>query len=90
MRHLNLIVLILLVASQAAWADGPRDNIPEDVRRVPPAGIELSAEDRAALEEQLELLRFTNHKKTRLMKNNFNMEFCSKSFVYLYRFYSLF
>lgn len=56
MRQLMILTSILLLARQAAFADGPRDNIPENVRQIPPPGIDVSAEDRAALTPQLELL----------------------------------
>ena len=38
----------LLLASSPCWADGPKDNLPENVRAVPPVGIEL---DQADLDE---------------------------------------
>ncbi len=44
----SLVFLILPVA-----ADGPTDNLPENVRRVPPQGIEVPPEDRSALEAQI-------------------------------------
>ncbi|MDA1052817.1 MAG: prolyl oligopeptidase family serine peptidase [Planctomycetota bacterium] len=53
MRQLTAIMMTFLLAHQAAFADGPRDNIAENVRQVPPPGIDISAEDRAALTEQL-------------------------------------
>jgi dienelactone hydrolase len=37
-------------------ADGPRDNLPDSVRPVPPPGIEVPAEDRAELEAGLKKL----------------------------------
>ena len=39
-----------------SFADGPRDNHPESVRRVPKLGIELSAEQRAELSTNLDQL----------------------------------
>ncbi|MBI2478022.1 MAG: hypothetical protein HYV60_05065, partial [Planctomycetia bacterium] len=51
MRPLTVLSLILLLGNQAAFADGPRDNIAENVRQIPPAGIAVPAEDRAALEQ---------------------------------------
>jgi pimeloyl-ACP methyl ester carboxylesterase len=56
MRQLTILTMVLLLAHEAAFADGPRDNIAENVRQIPPPGIEVSAEDRAALEQQLEAL----------------------------------
>jgi hypothetical protein len=37
-------------------ADGPRDNLPDNVRPVPPPGVEVPAEDRAELEAGLKKL----------------------------------
>ena len=34
-------------------ADGPKDNIPENVRQIPPPGIELPADERRQLENSL-------------------------------------
>ncbi|WP_435008553.1 prolyl oligopeptidase family serine peptidase [Tundrisphaera lichenicola] len=48
-----VVSLSCLVPLAAALADGPVDNRPEDVRRVPKLGIEVSPEDRKALEEGL-------------------------------------
>jgi hypothetical protein len=42
-------LLCLLVATAGARADGPRDNIPDKVRPIPPAGIAISAADRERL-----------------------------------------
>ena len=44
---------LILVQSQVVCADGPRDNIPGKVRRVPPLGVEVSEADRASLEKGL-------------------------------------
>jgi len=41
------------MCSLSAAADGPADNNPQTVRRVPKLGIEVPADKRAALEEQL-------------------------------------
>jgi dienelactone hydrolase len=51
-----LVVSLSCLASMAvaaALADGPADNKPEDVRRVPKLGIEVSPADRKAFEEGL-------------------------------------
>jgi lysophospholipase L1-like esterase len=40
----------------SAWADGLGDNLPEKVRQVPPAGIEISPAQRSALEKKLKAL----------------------------------
>jgi pimeloyl-ACP methyl ester carboxylesterase len=39
------------VAASNARADGPADNLPHNVRRIPPLGVELSEADRAELEQ---------------------------------------
>ncbi len=41
---------ILCSASLVLRADGPSDNLPDKVRRVPPPGVAVSAADRAELE----------------------------------------
>lgn len=48
---MNLTRFLLLV-STILWlkADGPADNKPENVRPVPPPGVEISAADRAEIE----------------------------------------
>lgn len=55
MRTTTLLLLFLGLA--AAFADGPADNIPENVRRIPPLGIEVSDETRQALEAGIAELR---------------------------------
>jgi pimeloyl-ACP methyl ester carboxylesterase len=42
--------LILLFLSQPLFADGPGDNLPDKVRRVPPPGLKIPDMDRAELE----------------------------------------
>lgn len=49
----------LLLTARPSAADGPRDNDPEQVRRVPRLGIELSVEQQQALGEQLDALERT-------------------------------
>ena len=44
------------VSVAAALADGPADNRPENVRRVPKVGIEVPPDDREALEDPLSRL----------------------------------
>jgi pimeloyl-ACP methyl ester carboxylesterase len=49
---MKLPAYALLLASLAVptlWADGPSDNLPDKVRRQPPAGIPLAETDRAEL-----------------------------------------
>lgn len=38
------------------WADGPQDNIPEKVRRIPPPGIKVPAEIASELQAGIEVL----------------------------------
>ena len=55
MRSFLVVSLSCLaaVAATAAPADGPADNKPEAVRRIPKLGIEVSPEDRKVLEDGL-------------------------------------
>lgn len=46
-------LLCVLLFSSFTFADGPTDNIPENVRRIPKLGIEVPAAERAKLEEQI-------------------------------------
>jgi dienelactone hydrolase len=53
MRHrfaLLSAVTWLILAGSVALADGPADNVPANVRRIPKLGIEVPAERRAKLE----------------------------------------
>ncbi|MCA8997401.1 MAG: prolyl oligopeptidase family serine peptidase [Planctomycetaceae bacterium] len=49
-------LLIALLFGLPALADGPQDNLVDNVRQIPPPGIELSAEDREQLETRLQQL----------------------------------
>ena len=40
-------------AGVSVFSDGPKDNIPENVRRIPPLGIEVPEETAAALKRGL-------------------------------------
>jgi dienelactone hydrolase len=51
------ILLALMLTPVLAGADGPRDNIAENVRPVPPPGIAVPAADRQELEAGLKELR---------------------------------
>jgi hypothetical protein len=52
--HLPFVVLLAsLLVGRPTLADGPKDNLPERVRPVPPLGIELPAADRAELQRGL-------------------------------------
>ncbi|MEO2046337.1 MAG: prolyl oligopeptidase family serine peptidase [Pirellulales bacterium] len=57
MRPLASLAIIFLLACHPVCADGLRDNIPENVRQIPPAGIDVPAADRKALELQLQTLQ---------------------------------
>jgi len=57
-RLIRLYSLLLICFPAAfALADGPRDNQPDQVRQVPPAGVEVAAEDRQAIEAGLSQLK---------------------------------
>jgi hypothetical protein len=45
-----LTSLTILGMAALAWGDGPQDNLPDAVRRVPKAGIDVPPETRAELE----------------------------------------
>ena len=49
----RLLLALSLVLPTCALADGPADNIPANVRRIPKLGIEVPAERRAKLEASL-------------------------------------
>ncbi len=55
LRHIALAIFLSLPS--LVFADGPADNIPENVRRVPKLGIEVPAEKRKELEAGLAKLR---------------------------------
>jgi dienelactone hydrolase len=56
LRIFGLVLACSFLVLQAARADGPADNNPATVRRVPKLGIEVPADRRAKLEAQLQLL----------------------------------
>lgn len=55
-RH-TLCFFLACIFSPLAFADGPQDNIPDNVRPVPPVGIELKPEDQQELEAGLKSLQ---------------------------------
>jgi dienelactone hydrolase len=64
--RIYLTILWLLLTAVAARADGPGDNLPDSVRRIPPPGITVPAADRAELEagvkqlgDEIEALRIS-------------------------------
>jgi pimeloyl-ACP methyl ester carboxylesterase len=56
MRLLTCFAVSALILVTTVRADGPRDNIPADVRRVPALGIDVPEADRKELEAGLESL----------------------------------
>ncbi|MBS0209744.1 MAG: prolyl oligopeptidase family serine peptidase [Planctomycetes bacterium] len=56
-RTIALVGLGLLLLSVAALrADGPKDNVPQQVRRIPPPGVPVPEADRTAIEADLKQL----------------------------------
>jgi len=58
-RSIALAASLLLFLSSFSLADGPADNVPANVRRVPKLGIEVPEEKRKELEAGLAKLRST-------------------------------
>jgi hypothetical protein len=57
MTHRFLIVVVgLTLVGLRAFGDGPADNIPDKVRRIPPVGISLTEPDRGALTDRANAL----------------------------------
>jgi hypothetical protein len=57
-EHLSTFVLLLAItAAGALRADGPADNHPENVRRIPALGIELEPPQRTAIKIELDELQ---------------------------------
>ncbi len=50
MKPTCVLVLICFAAAAFVFADGPSDNLPDKVRRVPPPGVKISEADRAELQ----------------------------------------
>lgn len=51
------VSFLLPLLAATALADGPKDNLPAEVRPIPPLGIEVPAEQRAELQQGLDALR---------------------------------
>ncbi len=51
------IAIAVFATSTILYADGPKDNIPENVRPVPRVGIEVSPDDQAELQAGLKTLQ---------------------------------
>ncbi len=54
--NLRRAALLLLAAAPLALADGPADNLPDKVRRIPPPGIPVPAADEAELKAGVDQL----------------------------------
>jgi hypothetical protein len=54
MRPAARLALLFALTATIARADGPADNIPANVRRIPALGIEVPADDRKELESGLD------------------------------------
>lgn len=54
-RRLSLLAILFVAA--IAYADGPADNIPDQVRPVPPVGIAIPDADAAEIKKDLALLQ---------------------------------
>ncbi len=50
-------LFVLLLCASIVRADGPKDNIPDNVRKIPPPGIKLSDNDRNELTGELKKLQ---------------------------------
>src|SRR5262245_5836759 len=57
MKRSVVALVIFLAGSVLCRADGPADNNPEKVRRVPALGIEISEADRGEVTKQLDGLK---------------------------------
>ena len=67
-RTCGFALLVLAFAASASRGDGPADNNPQTVRRIPKPGIEVPADRRAKLEAGLELLEASIQRLRRLDK----------------------
>jgi hypothetical protein len=47
----RVISILCLLLAEFAFADGPKDNLPDQVRPVPPPGVKIAESDRADLEK---------------------------------------
>ena len=53
----SLLIGLTVTVIAPATADGPKDNLPDNVRQIPPKGVEVSEADRKVLETGLATLR---------------------------------
>ena len=72
MKYASLVAMLTIAAISTAIADGPADNVAEQVRAVPPPGITVPPEDAARLkaglarlDDQLAGLRSQLHEQAR-------------------------
>jgi dienelactone hydrolase len=56
MMHRWTLAALLLTLTTAARADGPRDNLPDQVRPIPPLGVPISAPERTELQSGVDEL----------------------------------
>jgi dienelactone hydrolase len=56
MRPRLICAVALFLCVEILWADGPSDNVPEKVRRVPPLGVKIGDAERADLDRETKLL----------------------------------
>ncbi len=54
LHHCAWMLMLGLVST--AWADGPADNVPDNVRRIPKLGVDVPDADRMELEQGLKTL----------------------------------
>ena len=74
---------LLVFAAQPLLADGPKDNIPESVRPIPPLGIEIPSEERKELEQRAaELLAEITDLRAKLKKSPQQLELLPDVEVY--------
>lgn len=67
---LKRLPALLLLAALPALADGPKDNIPAEVRPIPPPGIAVPAEVRTRLTDALKKLRAAIDEAARAQAKN--------------------
>jgi hypothetical protein len=73
MRLWTCLAPVLALAGMA-FADGPADNIPDKVRRIPPPGIKIADEVRADLQKRCDALEKTiDELRTRLKENQLHL-----------------
>src|SRR5262245_24666511 len=70
-----LLLGLLMATTLGAFADGPQDNKPEQVRRIPPVGIKIADADRseltdaaAAFEKEIDQVRKDLARKPQLLE----------------------